>query len=134
MGSDHRCVMATFTITTPKKDGRSKKKTKMEKKATEGTKLKKTLGMRSQKDTKRSLEKLKKKLKPQTKNRLKAKEKPPKQKKAAQAKSEKAEAEAKKADGEFPEIEVKHDVETAEEADEEHLGHRTANEEAGSIV
>ena len=96
MGSDHRCVMATFTITTPKKDGRIKKKTKMEKKATEGTTLKKTLGMRSQKDTKRSLEKLKKKLKPQTKNRLKAKEKPPKQKKAAQAKSQKAEAEAKK--------------------------------------
>ena len=37
MGSDHRCVIATFTITIWKKDGRSKKKSK---KATEGTKLK----------------------------------------------------------------------------------------------
>ena len=31
MGSDHRCVMAAFTITTPKKDGRSEvKKDKIE--------------------------------------------------------------------------------------------------------
>ena len=33
MGSDHRSVMATFTITTPKKDGPSKtKKTKLKQK------------------------------------------------------------------------------------------------------
>ena len=53
---------------------------------------------------------------------------------AAPAQSEKTEAEANEADGEFSEIEVKNHVETAEGADEEYLGHRTANEEAGSIV
>ena len=47
----------------------------------------------------------------------------------------KTEAEATQAGGEFSEIEVKSDVETVREADEEHPGHRTqANEEAGSIV
>ena len=47
----------------------------------------------------------------------------------------KTEAEAKEADEEFSEIEVRNDVETVREADEEHPGHRTqANEEAGSIV
>ena len=53
---------------------------------------------------------------------------------AAQATSEKTEAEAKEADGEFSEIEVKNDVETAGETDEEHPGHRIVKEEAGSIV
>ena len=49
-------------------------------------------------------------------------------------KKKKTEAEAKEADGELSEIEVKNDVETAGETDEEHPGHRTANEDAGSIV
>ena len=41
----------------------------------------------------------------------------------------------KEADGVFSEIEVRNDVETVREADEEHPGHRTQpNEEAGSIV
>ena len=31
MGSDHRCVMATFMITTPKKDGHREMKDKLEK-------------------------------------------------------------------------------------------------------
>ena len=88
-----------------------------------------------EKNTKRSLKKLKKKLKPQTKKWVKAKKKTPKQKKAAaQAESEKTEAEAKEAEGVFSEIEVKNDVATVREADEEHPGHRTANEEAGLIV
>ena len=47
----------------------------------------------------------------------------------------KTETETKEAGGEFSEIEVKSDVETVREADEDHLGHRTqANEEEGSIV
>ena len=79
IGSDHRCVMATFVITTPKKDGHRKKKTRsIQQNTTEGIKLKKTLGMRSlssKKDTKRSLKKFKKKLEPQTKNRIKSKKK-----------------------------------------------------------
>ena len=43
MGSDHRCVMATFMITTPKKDGHLKKqKTRLrQQNTTVGIKLKK---------------------------------------------------------------------------------------------
>ena len=49
MGSDHRCVMATFMITTPKKDGHRKKKGQARDNKTrqKGSNWKKTLEMRS---------------------------------------------------------------------------------------
>ena len=73
MGSDHRCVMATFMITTLKKDGHRKiKKDKArDNKHDRRDQTEKILGLRSlssKKDTTRSLKKIKKKLKPQTKN------------------------------------------------------------------
>ena len=66
MGSDHRCVMATFTITTPKNDGHRKKKTSSRQTKhdrRDQTEKKKTLVTRSlssKKDTKRSLKKSRK--------------------------------------------------------------------------
>ena len=55
MGSDHRCVMATFMITTPKKDGHRKiNKGKFETtKHDRRDQTEKTLGMRSLSSTKR---------------------------------------------------------------------------------
>ena len=49
MGSDHRCVMATFTITTPKKDGHivPRKKKLETQKRDRRDQTEKTLGMRS---------------------------------------------------------------------------------------
>ena len=75
MGSDHRCVMATVMITTPKKDGHRKINKDKQQNTTEGIKLKKTLGMRSLSSKKRYQEIIekKKKLKPQTKHWVKAK-------------------------------------------------------------
>ena len=73
MGSDHRCAMTTFVITSPKKDGH--RKTKKDKLETTKPDIRKQPGEKtgkknpsSKKDTKRSLEKSKKKLKPQIKN------------------------------------------------------------------
>ena len=101
-------------------------------------KVKKTMVMRSlssKKDTNRSLKKIKKQ-KPQTKTRIKSERKTDETKKKQQHKQKvkKTEVEAKEAYGEFSEIEERSDVETAGETDEEHPGHRTTNEEAGSIV
>ena len=77
MGSDHRCVMATFTITTPKKDGRCKKKKK-----TKLTKMKQTLGMRSlsSKKYQEIIEKMKENAGAANKESNQSKGKPPKQK------------------------------------------------------
>ena len=89
----------------------------------------------SKKDTKRSLKKIEEKAEGANKESNQIKAKPPKQKKnSSTIKSERTEAEAKEADGESSEFVAKNDVETARETDEEHPGHRTANEEAGSIV
>ena len=124
MGSDHRCVMATFMITTPKKDGHRKKKAKLETtKHDRRDQTEKNTGDEKpelEKNTKRSLKQFKKKLKPQTKKWINArKNAETKKKAAAQAKSEKTEPEGKEADEEFSEIEVMNDVETVRETDEE---------------
>ena len=60
MGSDHGCVMATFMITTPKKDGHRKINKLERTKHDRRDQNDKTMGMRSlssKKDTKRSLKK-----------------------------------------------------------------------------
>ena len=107
MGSDHRCVMATFVITIPKKDGsRKTDKSKLETtKLDKRKQIDKRTGKEESEVEKRFqeiVEKSKKKLKPQMMNCGKAKKKPMKQKKAAaQAGRVKAEAEAKEANVEL---------------------------------
>ena len=103
MGSDHRCVMATVMITTPKKDGHRKINKDKQQNTTEGIKLKKTLGMRSLSSKKRYQEIIEKKEKAEAANKelSQSKEKRRNKKTAAQAKSERTEAEAKEADGKF---------------------------------
>ena len=118
MGSDHRCVMATCTITTPERDGHRKtteRRARHDKNTKKGIKPRKTLETRSlslKKDTKRSLRKFKnsrsRKQRTESSRRKTAETK----KAAAQAESENAEAEAKEAEGEFSEIMVRNDVES----------------------
>ena len=129
MESDHRCVMATFMITTPKKDGHRKNlksQARDNKTRQKGSNWKNT-GDENPELEKRYQEIIEKSRKSWSrKQRIESTQrKTPKQKAAPQAKSEKTEAEGKEADEEFSEIEVRNDVETVRETDEEHPGYRT---------
>ena len=73
MGSDHRCVMATFMITTPKKDGhrKTKKDKARDNKHDRRDQTEKNTGAEKpglEKRYQETIEKIKQKLKPQTKN------------------------------------------------------------------
>ena len=87
MGSHHRCVMATFKITTPKRDGhrKIKKKSWIQQNTIEGIKLKKkTMGMRSlssEKGYQEIIEKIKEKAEAANEESKQIKEKSSKQKK-----------------------------------------------------
>ena len=141
MGSDHRCVMATFTITTPKKDGRSKvKNDKIEtKKSDRRDKTEKDTG-----DEKPELEKRYQEIIEKSKEKAEAAEKESSQSKgktaenkkaaAAQAKSEKAERKQKKQTESSQKSRRRTMWRRQKKQMKECPGHRTANEEAGSIV
>ena len=85
IGSDHRFVMATFTIITPKKDGHRKKTTSsIQQNKTEGIKLKRTLEVSEKPELEKRyqeiIEKMKKKKKKKKKRHKKKKKQQRKQK------------------------------------------------------
>ena len=123
--SDHRCVTATFTITTPKRDGHRKiKKGKIDTTKHEGRdQIEKHIGGEQTVLEKRYQEIIGE-FSRKSRSRKQRTEKT-KKRAAVQAKSENAEAEAEEADGEFSEIKVRNDVEAAGRTWEGHPGHRT---------
>ena len=143
MGSDHRCVVATFMIATPEKSGHCKTgKGKLDTTKHEGRdQIKKNIGVEKPQLGKYQevIEKFEKKPPTQEKqqrmqkvNMQKRKQKMRMQKR--KQKNENAEAEAEEIQGTFKEIMVNDGVETTVETCEGHPGFHTMNEEAGRIL
>ena len=142
MGSDHRCVMATFMIITPEKSCHCKTEkrkldtTKHERRDQTEKVEKPELEKRYQEVIGKIKEKNRRhKEKHQRKQKMRIQMRKQKIENAeAEAKNENAEAEAEEVDGTITEIMVNKGLETTGKTGERHPGFRTVNDEAGHIV
>ena len=134
MGSGHRCVMATFTITTLGKSSRCKTKEKFDTTRHEGRdQTDRNIGVENPELEKR-YQAVNEKIQKNRRHKKKQQRKQKHENAETQAKNENAEGEAEEAEGTCTGTMVNDGVETTGEAGGRHSGLHTVNEEAGHIV